>query len=60
MNDEFSINKTVSTGSEGNSRTIYWLYFEKHGMDIEEMSLDEIIRLNAFLTAYINKEGDLK
>lgn len=57
MNDEFSINKIISIGSEGSSQTLFWLYFENHGMAIEEMSRDVIIRLHAFLTAYINKEG---
>ena len=60
MKDEFSINKTISTGSGGNSQTAYWLYFENHGFALEGISMDEIIRLHAFLATYINKEGGTK
>lgn len=60
MNDEFMISKNIMIGSEGSSQTLYWLYLVKKGRDIEELSMDEIIRLNAFLTAYINKEGGTK
>nr|DAJ56299.1 MAG TPA: hypothetical protein [Caudoviricetes sp.] len=60
MNDEFIINKTVSTGSEGGSQTLYNLYLQNHDVEIEEMSMDEIIRLDAFLATCIKKEGGTK
>lgn len=56
MNDEFVISKTVSIGSEESSIVEYWLDFERHGMSIEEMSLDEIERLAIFLSEYVKRE----
>lgn len=57
MNDEFIITKSITTGSEGSSQTCYLLSLMNKGIGIEELSKDEIIRLNIFLTAYLNQEG---
>lgn len=56
MNDEFMINKNVMVGSEGNSQTLYWLYLEKLGTEVPEMSFEEIKRLSVFLNKYIEIE----
>lgn len=57
MNDEFVIDKTSLTGSEGHELIKYYLEFNKHQDVIDNMSFDEIKRLSAFLSEYIKKEG---
>lgn len=58
MNDEFVIDRTTIVGSEGNKLVKFYLEFNKHQDVIENMSFDEIVRLQEFLTDYIKKEGD--
>lgn len=57
LTDEFAIDKTVITGSEGNELVMY--YWEFNGGDdvITGLSFDAIKRLSAFLTEYVKKEG---
>lgn len=56
MNDEFVICKVVGAGSEGNVLVEYNLDFNKHQYSIENISLDEIERLSAFLSGYLNNQ----
>ena len=56
MNDEFGISKTIITGSEGGKEVEYNLYSERLSDDLNGLTLDEIVRLNTFLTEYIKKE----
>lgn len=60
MYGEFGINRNIYTGSEGYTETLYWLYFIKREVDVEAMSLDELVRLHDFLGKYLEdlkKEG---
>lgn len=57
MNDEFQISYTVIDGSQNGSIENYCLNFENHCTDVNEMSLEEIIRLKDFLISYVSKKG---
>lgn len=60
LTDEFAIDKTVITGSEGNELVIYYLEFNGGKDVITNLSFDEIKRLSAFLNEYIKKEGGVR
>lgn len=57
MNDEFAIDKTIVTGSEGNELIMYYLGFNGSDNVIIGLSFDAIKRLSAFLNEYVKKEG---
>lgn len=57
LTDEFAIDKTVITGSEGNELVMYYLEFNGDKDVITNLSFDEIKRLSAFLNEYIKKKG---
>ena len=56
MNDEFFITKTVDTGREGSKAMKFQLYARKCDGEINEISYEELVRLNQFLTEFLKKE----
>ena len=56
MNDEFFITKTVDTGSEGSKVVKFQLYARNGDGEINEISYEELVRLNQFLTEFLKKE----
>ena len=56
MNDEFFITKTVDTGSEGSKVVKFQLYARNCDGEINEISYEELVRLNQFLTEFLKKE----
>lgn len=57
MNDEFCISKTIVVGSNGGKETAYNLSIERLSTDLNDITIDEMIRLNNFLSEYIKMEG---
>lgn len=57
LTDEFAIDKTIVTGSEGSELVMYYLEFNKNDNVITGLSFDAIKRLSAFLSEYVKKEG---
>lgn len=55
MNDEFFITKTVDTGSEGSKVVKFQLYARNCDGEINEISYEELVRLNQFLTEFLKK-----
>ena len=58
MTDEFGVSKTVLIGSNGGKEVDYNIYSERLSADLNGITFDEIVRLNAFLTDYIKKEQE--
>ena len=56
MNDDFFITKTVDTGSEGSKVGKFQLYARNCDGEINEISYEELVRLNQFLTEFLKKE----
>ena len=56
MNDEFFITKTVDTGSEGTKSVRYHVYARNCDGEINEISYEELIRFNQFLTNFLKGE----
>ncbi len=56
MNDEFFITKTVDTGSEGTKSVRYHVYTRNCDGEINEISYEELIRFNQFLTNFLKGE----
>ena len=56
MNDEFFITKTVDTGSEGSKSVRYHVYARNCDGEINEISYEELIRFNQFLTNFLKGE----
>ncbi|RHJ48193.1 hypothetical protein [Bacteroides sp. AM10-21B] len=58
MNDEFFITKTIDIGSEGTNSVKYHVYARNCDGEINEISYEELVRFNKFLTNYLKKEED--
>ena len=58
MTDEFGVSKTVLIGSNVGKEVEYTIYSERLSADLNGITFDEIVRLNAFLTDYIKKEQE--
>ena len=56
MNDEFFITKTVDTGSEGTKNVRYHVYARNCDGEINEISYEELMRFNQFLTNFLKEE----
>lgn len=56
MNDEFFITKTVDMGSEGTKAVRYQVYARNCDGEINEISYEELVRLNLFLTNFLKSE----
>lgn len=54
MNDEFQITEVTITGSQNSREHHYNLHLERHRIELENMNLDELKRLNAFLVSFIS------
>ena len=55
MNDEFFITKTVDTGSEGTKNVRYHVYARNCDGEINEISYEELMRFNQFLTNFLKE-----
>lgn len=56
MNDEFFITKTIDIGSEGTNSVKYQVYARNCDGEINDISYEELVRFNKFLTNYLKKE----
>ena len=56
MNAEFFITKIVDTGSEGSKGVRYHVYARNCDGEINEISYEELIRFNQFLTNFLKGE----
>lgn len=59
MNDEFFITKTIDIGSEGTNSVKYQVYARNCDGEINDISYEELVRFNKFLTNYLKKEEEV-